>query len=331
MSIIGNALNQNLTNGQLSIGSTGAPAVASTLTAGTNISITNAAGSITVNSAVVPSQVLISSQTASSSSSIVFANFVSSSYSYYRLVFYNFKPATGSTNLLLTVSANGGSTYATTGYNGSILSFDSTATSVIGGSGANMELLDQVGNTENLSGAYNIFVLNTNAQIQVQGMGAARLASLKNQISMNDLTLASLNTIKLAMSSGNITAGVFQLYGISNVVLGSTGFIWNVITGTSQTMVANNGYVANNGSLVTFTLPASAAVGDTFQVSGVGAGGWKVAQNSGQTIQIEGFTTTSGTGGSLASTVKNDNVTIICTTTNTGFLVVNFSGNITYV
>ena len=39
-----------LTNGQLAIGSTGADPVASTLTAGTGVSITNAAGSITVAS-----------------------------------------------------------------------------------------------------------------------------------------------------------------------------------------------------------------------------------------------------------------------------------------
>lgn len=39
-----------LTNGQLAIGSTGAAPVAATLTAGTGVSITNGAGSITVNS-----------------------------------------------------------------------------------------------------------------------------------------------------------------------------------------------------------------------------------------------------------------------------------------
>lgn len=39
-----------LTNGQLLIGNTGNPATASTLSAGTNISINNAAGSITINS-----------------------------------------------------------------------------------------------------------------------------------------------------------------------------------------------------------------------------------------------------------------------------------------
>ncbi len=41
----------NMTNGELLIGSTGQPSVAATLTAGTNITVTNAAGSITIDAA----------------------------------------------------------------------------------------------------------------------------------------------------------------------------------------------------------------------------------------------------------------------------------------
>ena len=64
------------------------------------------------------------------------------------------------------------------------------------------------------------------------------------------------------------------------------GGTWERAAGTTQQAVPNTGYLADNASEVTVTLPASAslAAGDIVQVSGVGAGGWKVAQNDGQSI-----------------------------------------------
>ena len=57
---------QVLTNGQLLIGSTGAAPVAATLTAGTGVSITNGAGSITINSTGGGSQITFNTDTAPS-------------------------------------------------------------------------------------------------------------------------------------------------------------------------------------------------------------------------------------------------------------------------
>lgn len=59
---------------------------------------------------------------------------------------------------------------------------------------------------------------------------------------------------------------------------------WVVVSGTFQQAEANKGYVAANAAEVTITLPATPAVGDIVRVSGAGAGGWKIAQNSGQMI-----------------------------------------------
>jgi len=63
-------------------------------------------------------------------------------------------------------------------------------------------------------------------------------------------------------------------------------FKWVNVTGTSQQAAANMGYVANNASTVTITLPTSSSlsVGDVIRVSGAGTGGWKIAQNAGQKI-----------------------------------------------
>ncbi len=102
-----------------------------------------------------------------------------------------------------------------------------------------------------------------------------------------------------------------------------------VVTGTSQAAAVNNSYIANNASLVTVTLPATAAVGSVVNVGGLGAGGWLLAQNAGQTIHFGNATTTTGTGGSIASQNQYDNITVQCVVANTTFVVQASQGNLT--
>ena len=108
-------------------------------------------------------------------------------------------------------------------------------------------------------------------------------------------------------------------------------FTWNDVTGTTQAMTVNNGYLADNASLVTLTLPSTAAFGTIIEVAGAGDGGWKVAQNSGQIIRFGNASTTLGTGGYLASTHTRDSIKLLCVTANTSFQVISSIGNITYV
>jgi len=110
------------------------------------------------------------------------------------------------------------------------------------------------------------------------------------------------------------------------------GLSWSVVTGTTQAMVAQEGYIANNAGLVTATLPATSAVGDTFAITGMNnATGWKIAQNASQTIHFGSSDTTTGVGGSLASSATYDSVELICNVANTSFIVVSSIGNITVV
>lgn len=102
-----------------------------------------------------------------------------------------------------------------------------------------------------------------------------------------------------------------------------------VVTGTTQAAAVNNAYASNNAGLCTITLPATAAVGDEIRVMGFGAGGWALAQNASQLIRYGNTVTTTGTGGSLASTNQYDSVMIKCLMTNTTFTVVSSQGNIT--
>ena|SRR5579872_2540294 len=109
------------------------------------------------------------------------------------------------------------------------------------------------------------------------------------------------------------------------------GLTWTDVTGTSQAMLVNNGYTANNAALVTLTLPATAAYGTIMAVVGKGAGLWKIAQNASQTIHFGITNTTTGTGGSLASNFQYDVVYIFCSIANTDFTVIQSVGNLTVV
>lgn len=116
------------------------------------------------------------------------------------------------------------------------------------------------------------------------------------------------------------------------VTISATGALsWTNVTGTTQAIVANNGYAADNAALVTFTLPATAAIGEEYEILAKNTGGWLIAQNTGQSIRIGNQVTTSGVGGSLASTAQGDFVRIKCITDNTAFAVTDSMGNITYV
>jgi hypothetical protein len=111
----------------------------------------------------------------------------------------------------------------------------------------------------------------------------------------------------------------------------ATSLSWTTVTGTSQAAAVNTGYITNNASLVTVTLPTTAAVGDTVAIAGQGAGGWKLAQNASEVIYFGNATTTTGTGGYLASTHRRDSVVLVCITADTEWEVYSSIGSITYV
>ena len=141
---------------------------------------------------------------------------------------------------------------------------------------------------------------------------------------------AGVSPVAATLTAGS-GIGIVNAAGSITISATGTGFTWNEVTGTSQTIVIDNGYIANNASQVDFTLPASGALGDTFQIVGKGAGGFKISQNAGQTIHYVASDTTTGAGGSLAAVEQYAAIEIVCTTANTDWTVLDSSGNFTVV
>ena len=161
-----------------------------------------------------------------------------------------------------------------------------------------------------------------------------------NSHTINDLGVATNGQLPIGSTGADPTlatltagTGISIANAAGSITISGTGsaLTWTDVTGTTQAMAVNNGYTANNAGLVTLTLPAAAVYGSIMAVVGKGAGGWKIAQNSGQTIHFGVSNTTSGVSGSLASTNQYDTVWLLCTVANTDFTVYSSMGNITVV
>lgn len=122
--------------------------------------------------------------------------------------------------------------------------------------------------------------------------------------------------------------------GAGSIILASTGsgsFSWTEVTGTSQAMTSFNGYIANNGSLVTLTLPTVSNVGDQISIAGLGAGGWSITYTTGQLIHVGNVASTITTG-SVSSNNRYDSMNLVCTVANTTWNVLGGpQGNLTIV
>ena len=142
------------------------------------------------------------------------------------------------------------------------------------------------------------------------------------------------NTCFIAGIVGN-TVATPQLVTVNTAtgqlgVTSASGVTWQVVTGATP-LVEGNGYFVNGSSKLQFTLPAAAAVGDTFEIAvlNTAVGGWQINQHASQFIIANGagFTTatvtTTGTGGNVATTTSGGflNVTLICAIANTAFVI----------
>lgn len=156
----------------------------------------------------------------------------------------------------------------------------------------------------------------------VTALGAATNGQLPIGSTGADPVLATLTQgsgISITNGAGSIT-----------IAATSSGFSWSVVTSATQTVAVGNGYFANRGGGVAFTLPASPSLGDTYNIVAMNAGGWTIAYGSGQQIFM-GNQSTTVTSGSLASTAIGDTVRLVCNVAGASgsWYVVDSMGNIT--
>jgi len=113
--------------------------------------------------------------------------------------------------------------------------------------------------------------------------------------------------------------------------LAGGGIAWTRVTGTTQALAVNNGYVNENVALTTLTLPSTAAFGSAIKINGEGTGLYRVAQNASQQIHFGILSSTIGVGGYIEATQRRDCITLRCTVANTEFILESPSGNIDVV
>lgn len=118
-------------------------------------------------------------------------------------------------------------------------------------------------------------------------------------------------------------AGNDSAITVGNFLLQVPGATTTNVTGAAQNLSPNQNYIANRATLITFALPVVAAIGSIIEIAGLGAGGWIITQGAGQQIHIGSSATTSGAGGSLASTNRYDTIRLMCVTANTIFTVLS--------
>ena len=226
---------------------------------------------------------------------------------------------------------NGQMLIGSTGADPSAATITSSGSTITVTAGAGTLNIDVAAPLSVANGGTGATSLTVHGIVVAEGTSALVSKVLTNGQLLIGSTGADPSAAALTAGAGiSITNGAGSITVASSSAAGG-GFVWNDTTGTSAALVAGNAYAADNASLVTFTLPSTAAFGDSFLVAGKGAGGWKVAQNASQAINFGNVVTTTGTGGSLASTNQYDKITITCVTANTGFIAYNSQGNITYV
>jgi hypothetical protein len=345
-----------LTNGQIIIGSTGAKPVAAALTAGSNVTITNSAGGISIAATGAAGAVLL----APAANQVITGPYTLQANN---LVSGYTTTATAAGTTVLTVGSTQQQYF--TGVTTQTVTLPVTSTLVLG---LNFEIVNNSTGvvTVNSSGGNLIVAMQAQTQLVVTCIltSGTSAASWDTDYTADIVpvplavggTNAALTATNNALVVGTATAMDFLSSGANGVLVssnanvpawlansGTAGFVltanagappsWQVAaagstwvdqTTASVTMAVNTGYTANAGaSLITFTLPAASAIGDYVEINGLAAGLWIIAQAAGQQIQVAPNATTAGVGGSLASINQYDCVRLRCVVANTVWAVVS--------
>ena len=174
---------------------------------------------------------LISTQTASSSSTISFTSGIDSTYDEYVFKFYDIHPATDSVNFYVNFSIDGGSNYNVTktttwfyAYHdeaGTTTSLEyNTGLDLAQGTG-NQPIMENIGNDNDQSGSGFLTLYNPSSTTFVKHFTAQTADIIHANYTENAFiagycnTTSAINAVQFVMESGNIDSGVIKLYGVS--------------------------------------------------------------------------------------------------------------------
>lgn len=183
--------------------------------------------------------------------------------------------------------------------------------------------------------------LQIDASAEIDVPLAGLLVGNSAGFAVTSLPLLSNGTIPIGGAGGPVAAnliagtGMTIVNGPNSITLNasSAGFTWNNVTSGPVTLVAENGYFINSGSLITLVLPsiASSNLGDTIKIIGLGAGGWTITQLALEQINVAGDSTTAGIGGSVSSTNRGDCIELVYSPTSGLWVAEDFVGNLSIV
>jgi len=327
------------TNGQLVIGSTGTDPVLSTLTAGTGMTVTNAAGSITLSSSgsaalsfptdsgtatPAANALTIAGGTGLSTSGSGSTVTVNASAATILSVPTDSGTATPAANAL---TVTGGTGINTSGTGAAVtINIDTPVTVPNGGTAATSLTGVVIGN-----GASAMTATAITEHAVVIGSSSSDITEV-GPLTNGQLVIGSTGVAPVAAT---LTAGtdITITEGAGTITISSTatGGSWVEETTTSRALTVNQNVIGNNAATITMTLPDSAALGDMIRIATIGAGSVKVAQNASEIIHFGTSTTTTGVGGSIESTEVNDAVELLCVVANLEWQVLSSQGNWTIV
>ena len=176
------------------------------------------------------SPVLLSTATASASSSISFTSGIDSTYDVYQFEFINIHPSNDGSWFTFQGSTNGGSSYGVTitssAFDTAHLENDTFTkfaynTSVdLAQSTSFQQLRRDIGNLNDENGCGTLAIYNPSSTVFVKHFIATNLATREDNGTGTDFvsgyfnTTSAINAFKFQMNTGNIDAGTIKMYGI---------------------------------------------------------------------------------------------------------------------
>jgi hypothetical protein len=141
-------------------------------------------------------------------------------------------------------------------------------------------------NTVALTNGANLFSGTFNGAFTGNGTNLVNLNA--SQLTGGTVADARLSTNVALLNASQTFSGVNTFTNFGNSFRGSffgNGLVgWLVQTGTMVQAVIDTGYVLTNSQLVTVALPTNVNIGDIVRISGAGTGGWKISQNTTQSV-----------------------------------------------